>query len=130
MRLENKAYSKIATLLMLLAFLAVFHWVSFGAGERNGTISTPFSVSQLVSVRTPFALVTILFDVLILAGGIHWLFKRLAAGTSPRSLPGQSPVQNKLKWLLLMIVAKEPTPQHCYPINQNRLFTCPTICCL
>ena len=107
-RLENKVYSKLATLAVALPLLAIFHWVAFGAGERNGTISTPFSVSQLVSVRTPFALVTILFDVLILAGGIHWLFKRLAAGTGPRSLPGQSPAENKLKWLLLACLVLLP----------------------
>jgi preprotein translocase subunit SecG/cbb3-type cytochrome oxidase subunit 3 len=85
MRLENKVYSKIATLLMLLAFLAVFHWVSFGAGERNGTMSTPFFVKQGVSVRTPFAIFTILLDVLLVAG---WLYALLS---------GRFVAENKLK---------------------------------
>jgi uncharacterized protein (TIGR03435 family) len=100
MRLENKAYSKIATLLMLLAFLAVFHWVSFGAGERNGTASTPFSVMHGVSVRTPFAIFTILLDVLLVAGWLHAL------------LSGRFVAENKLKLplvaglvLLLALVA-------------------------
>jgi uncharacterized protein (TIGR03435 family) len=85
MRLENKVYSKLAMLLMLVAFLAVFHWVSFGAGERNGTMSTPFSVTQGVNVRTPFALFTILVDVLLVAGGLHAL------------LSGRFVTENKLK---------------------------------
>jgi cbb3-type cytochrome oxidase subunit 3 len=85
MRLENKVYSKIATLLMLLGFLAVFHWVSFGAGERNGTVSTPFSVTHGVSVRTPFAIFTILLDVLLVAGWLHSL------------LSGRFVTENKLK---------------------------------
>jgi hypothetical protein len=75
-RLENKAYSKIAMAAFLAAFLAVFHWVSFGGGERNGTVSAPFSVTHGVSVRTPFALFTILIDVAIVAGLVHWLIKR------------------------------------------------------
>src|SRR6185369_10993894 len=32
-RPENKVYHKIAMVPMLLAFLVVFHWVSFGAGD-------------------------------------------------------------------------------------------------
>jgi len=73
---KNKVYSKIWALLMLAAFLAVFHWVSFGGGERNGTVSTPFSVAPGVSVRTPFALFTLLLDLLLVAGLVHWLIKR------------------------------------------------------
>jgi len=76
MRLENKVYSKIATWAVLLPFLAIFHWISFGAGERNGTVSTPFSVSHLVNVRTPFAIFTILLDVLMVTGFIWALYKR------------------------------------------------------
>ena len=72
-RLENKVYSKIATLVVLALFLVIFHWVSFGAGERNGTVSGPFSVFHLVNVRTPFAIFTILMDVLLAAGFIHRL---------------------------------------------------------
>jgi uncharacterized protein (TIGR03435 family) len=112
MRLENKAYSKIATLLMLLAFLAVFHWISFGPGERNGTVSTPFSVTHGVSVRTPFAIFTILLDVLLVAGLIHRLLKKPAAVTSSRPISGQPVTQNQLKLapvaglvLLLALVA-------------------------
>ncbi len=74
-RLENKIYHKLAMVPFLLAFLAVFHWVSFGAGERNGTLNGPFIVSHLVNVRTPFAIFTILIDLAIVAGLIHWLFK-------------------------------------------------------
>jgi hypothetical protein len=95
-RLENKAYSKIATLGVLLPFLAIFHWVSFGAGERIGTVTTPFSGPHLGSVKTPFAIFTILVDVLLVAGFIRWLLKRPADVTSPRSVPGQSSTQNKL----------------------------------
>jgi len=76
MRLENKVYSKIATYVFLVPFLAIFHWVSFGAGERLGTATTPFSVSHYVNVRTPFAIFTVLIDLAIVAGVIHWLFKR------------------------------------------------------
>jgi uncharacterized protein (TIGR03435 family) len=100
MRLENKIYSKIAMTPMLLALLAVFHWVSFGAGERNGTVSTPFSVSHLVSVRTPFAIFTILMDLVIVAGLIHWLLKRTAVETDSRPISGQPVTQNKLKVML------------------------------
>jgi hypothetical protein len=57
-------------------FLAIFHWISFGGGERNGTAGTPFSLVQLVNVRTAFALFTILMDVAIVAGLIYWLRNR------------------------------------------------------
>ena len=75
-RLENKAYSKIPMVLMLLAFLAIFHWISFGAGERIGTVSTPFSVTHGVGVRTPFAIVTILLDLALVAILVHRLLAR------------------------------------------------------
>jgi hypothetical protein len=73
MRLENKVYSKLATLLMLAGFLAVFHWAAFGIGDRTGTVSGPFSVMHGANVRTPFAIFTILMDVLLAAGFIHGL---------------------------------------------------------
>lgn len=76
MRLENKVYSKIATFAFLVPFLAIFHWVSFGAGDRTGTATTPFSVTHLVNVRTPLAIFTVVLDLVIVAGVIHWLFKR------------------------------------------------------
>lgn len=76
MRLENKVYSKIATGVVLALFLVVFHWISFGPGDRIGTATTPLSVSHVANVRTPFALFTILLDVLIVGGLIHSLFKR------------------------------------------------------
>ena len=77
MRLENKLYSKIGMFLFLVPFLAIFHWVSFGAGDRTGTATTPFSVTHGVNVRTPFAIFTILIDLAIAAGLIHWLVKQL-----------------------------------------------------
>ena len=75
-RLENKLYSKLMIILLMLAFLAIFHWISFGAGERIGTATTPFSVSRGVNVRTPFAVFTVLLDLGLLGGAIHWLLKR------------------------------------------------------
>lgn len=75
-RLENKVYSRMAMGLMLLAFLAIFHWVSFGAGERIGTSSTPFSAQSGVNVRWPFAIFTTLLNLILLAAGIRWLVKR------------------------------------------------------
>ena len=59
---RTRCMSTIANFVFLVPFLAIFHWVSFGAGERNGTLSTPFSVSHGVNVRTPFAIFTILLD--------------------------------------------------------------------
>ena len=41
-RLENKLYGKIASFVFLVPFLAIFHWISFGAGDRTGTASTQF----------------------------------------------------------------------------------------
>jgi hypothetical protein len=75
-RLENKVYSKIATWFMLVPFLAVFHWVSFGAGDRTGTVSGSFITTHAANVRWPFAIFTILMDVIIVAGLIHALIKR------------------------------------------------------
>ncbi len=72
-RLENKAYYNMALVATLLAFLVVFHWISFGAGERSGTASTPFSVTHLANVRTPFAIFTIMLDLVIVAGLIRSL---------------------------------------------------------
>jgi hypothetical protein len=75
-RLDNKYYGQLASFAFLVPFLAIFHWVSFGGGEREGTVSTPFSVSHLANVRTLFAIFTILVDLAIVAGLIHWLLKR------------------------------------------------------
>jgi len=73
-RLENKIYHKIAMVPMLLAFLAVFHWESFGPGDRIGTVSGPFITTHVANVRWPFAILTILMDVVIVAGLVHALF--------------------------------------------------------
>ena len=100
-RLENKVYHKIAMVSFLLAFLAIFNWISFGPGERNGTVSTSFSVTHGVDVRTPFAIFTILLDVVIVAGLIHWLLKRTAEVTSSRRISGQPMTQNQLKLMLV-----------------------------
>jgi hypothetical protein len=78
-RLENKMHSKIAMIPGLVLFLAIFHWVSFGPGERIGTSTTPFSQHSGVDVRWPFAIFTILMDLVIVAMAIHWLFKRDAS---------------------------------------------------
>ena len=75
-RLENKVFSKIAMWVVLALFLVLFHWVSFGAGERNGSVSTSFSGTHGADVRTPFAIFTIVLDVLLVAGLIHGLLKR------------------------------------------------------
>ena len=75
---------------MVAMWLVVFHWVSFGAGERHGTVSGPFIVSHLVNVRTAaFAIFTILIDLAIVAGLIHWLFKKPAEESNPDRFPGQ-----------------------------------------
>ena len=76
MRLENKVYSKIVGGMVLVLFLVVFHWVSFGPGERIGTATTPFSTSHAANVRTPFAIATIFMDVVIVAVMAHKLSKR------------------------------------------------------
>ncbi len=76
-RLANKMYSKIATWCMMLSFLAVFHWVSFGTGDRTGTVSGSFITTHAANVRWPFAIFTLLMDVIIGAGLIFALIKRL-----------------------------------------------------
>ncbi len=76
-RLENKVYSKMATWLVLVPFMAVFHWVSFGAGDRTGTVTGSFITPHAADVRWPFAIFTILMDVIIVAGLVHALIKHL-----------------------------------------------------
>lgn len=100
MRLKNKVYSKIATMLMVLAFLAVLHWVSFGGGERIGTVSTPFSFTHGADVRTPFAIITIVIDLLIAAGVIHGLYKKLAGPTG--GISGEPMTSRQLKVSLVV----------------------------
>ena len=75
-RLENKVYSKIATWLVLIPFMAVFHWVSFGAGDRTGTVSGSFIATHTANVRWPFAIFTLLVDVIIVASLIRALLIR------------------------------------------------------
>jgi hypothetical protein len=76
LQLKNAAFSKIAMLPLVAVFLAIFHWVSFGAGERIGTSTTLFSQHGGVNVRLPFAIFTILLDLALVAGLIRWLTKR------------------------------------------------------
>jgi hypothetical protein len=75
-RLENKVYSKIATWFVMVPFMAVFHWVSFGAGDRIGTVSGTFTTTHAADVRWPFAIFTILVDVILVAGLIYAVIKR------------------------------------------------------
>jgi hypothetical protein len=75
-RLENKLLSNIFKWAGLLAFLAIFHWVSFGPGERIGSSTTSFSHRTGVNVKTPFAIFTVLMDLAIVAGLVHWFVKR------------------------------------------------------
>jgi hypothetical protein len=75
LHLQNKLYSKILMWAGLLTFLVIFHWVSFGTGERIGTTTSPFSQHIGVSVRTPFAVFTVLLDMAILAFGGRRLIK-------------------------------------------------------
>ena len=79
LHLQSKLYSKILMWAALLIFLVIFHWVSFGPGERIGTTTTPFSQHSGVNVRTPFAAFTVLLDVIILAAGTRRLMQ-LRAG--------------------------------------------------
>jgi hypothetical protein len=65
MRLEDKTYGTIAGLVFLVPLLITFHWVSFGSSERTGMATALF------------ALFTIVLDLAIVAGLIHWLVKRL-----------------------------------------------------
>ena len=76
MRLENKVYSKIVGGVVLVLFLVVFHWVSFGPGERIGTTTMPFSTSHAANVRLPFAIATIFMDVVIVAVLVQRFLKR------------------------------------------------------
>ncbi|HEU5396215.1 MAG TPA: DUF3592 domain-containing protein [Verrucomicrobiae bacterium] len=75
-RLKNKLYAKIAMAPVLLTFLAILHWVSFGAGERAGTVTTPFSAGHAANIRTPFAIFTVAIDVIIVASLVYRLWKR------------------------------------------------------
>jgi hypothetical protein len=75
-RFENKIFRKILVALFLLVFLAIFHWVSFGSGARNGTMTTPLSTTHGVSVRLPFAIFTVLMDAIIVGTLIYRLAKR------------------------------------------------------
>jgi uncharacterized protein (TIGR03435 family) len=101
MRLENKIYGKIGVLMFVVPFLIIFHWISFGPGERIGTMSTPFSVTHGVSVRTPFAIFTIVLDLVIVAGLIHRLLKKPAEVTSSRPISGQPMTKNTPKVMLV-----------------------------
>ncbi len=42
-RMGKQDYGKFLVWPILILFLAVFHWIAFGAGERIGTSTTPFS---------------------------------------------------------------------------------------
>jgi hypothetical protein len=75
-RLENQIYSKIATWFVLVPFMAVFHWVSFGAGDRTGTVSGSFTATHAADVRWPFAIFTILMDVIFVGCLIYKLINR------------------------------------------------------
>jgi hypothetical protein len=74
-RLPDKLYSRILFGASMLVFLAIFHWVSFGAGERIGTATTPFSQHRGANVKTFFAVFTALVDLALLAAGVRWLVK-------------------------------------------------------
>jgi hypothetical protein len=81
-RLENKSFAKIVTWLVLLMWLVIFHWVSFGAGNRTGTVSGSVIVSHVANVRTPFAIFTIVVDVIIVAGLLHALFFKQSSASN------------------------------------------------
>ena len=119
-RLENKIYGKIASFVFLVPFLFIFHWIAFGAGERNGTVSTPFSVMHGVSVRTPFAILTIMMDLVIVAGLIHWRFKRSAEEIGLRRISRPSIV---LVAGLVLVLATTAIffVQHKSPVRNIRL---------
>jgi hypothetical protein len=76
LRFELKFIANLLKVLVVAALLAIFHWVSFGAGERLGTRSTPFSTEHGVNVRTPFAIFTVIMDLALLAGWGWRLVKR------------------------------------------------------
>ena len=75
-RLANKRYAEVLKWALVLGFMAIFHWVSFGAGERIGTATTPFSQRNGVNVKSYFAAFTILIDLVLLTA----LVRRLAQG--------------------------------------------------
>lgn len=60
----------------MVLFLTMFHWISFGAGERIVTSTTPFSEQSGVDVRWPFAIFTILMDLALVGVFFQWLSKR------------------------------------------------------
>ena len=93
-RLENKVYSKIATWFVMIPFMAVFHWVSFGVGDRTGTVSGSFIATHTANVRWPFAIFTILVDVIIVVGLIYKLL----------SISSLAPYRTKIKLGLVVIV--------------------------
>ena len=75
-RLENKVYSKIVGGVVLAVFLVLVHWISFGPGDRTGTATSTFSTSHAANVRMPFAIATIIMDLVILAVLTHKLRNR------------------------------------------------------
>jgi len=74
-RLQNKLYSNVLFWSGMLIFLVPFHWVSFGPGERIGTVITPFSRSSGANVRPYFVVATVLMDLISLACLVKWLKK-------------------------------------------------------
>jgi hypothetical protein len=75
-RLQNKIYSKVLIGAAMLAFLAVFNWVSFAPGERMGTVTSTFSSPHPANVKPYFAAFTVVLDLALLAG----LARRLVKG--------------------------------------------------
>ena len=93
-RLENKVYSKIATWFVMIPFMAVFHWVAFGAGDRTGTVSGSFIATHTADVRWPFAIFTLLVDLVIVVSLIHKLL----------SVSSLAPYRTKIKLGLVAVV--------------------------
>jgi uncharacterized protein (TIGR03435 family) len=100
-RLQNKIYAKTFGALAVLLLLAAFNWVSFGPGERIGTVTTPFGTHTGVNVKTGFAVITSFFDLIMLAFVINWLLKRPAEVTSSRPTSGQPITKDKSKVMLV-----------------------------
>lgn len=75
-RLENKIYAKLFGGLAVLMLLAIFNWISFAPGERIGTVSTPFSQTSGANIKLPFAIITSLFDLGLLAILIGKVWRR------------------------------------------------------
>lgn len=73
--LQNKLYSEMLLWAGVLTLLVIFHWVSFGPGERIGTITSPFSQQSGANVRPYFAAFTVLIDLAMLAFWVRWLIK-------------------------------------------------------